>query len=100
MPRDAAAKQRVRSDSRCPRRTRSGTWRSRSRLLRDIAGGYCQNSFLIRQDLLLPLLDPCLILKDRVEFCLICEDLNLIVHDPLLIGQQHLLVLENFLYSH
>ena len=77
-----------------------GVWHSRSRLLCDVGGDRRQNSFLVRQDLFLPLLDVCLVQKDGVEFCLIFEDLNLIAQDSLLVRQQHLLVRENFLYSH
>jgi hypothetical protein len=41
-------------------------------VLRNIAGHHGQDSFLVRQDLPLPLLDPYLILKDHIQSCLIC----------------------------
>ncbi len=87
--------------TRGPQRTRFNRyWHSRSGVLRDVVASHGQNSFLVGQNLLLPLFDPRLILKDRIEFCLICEDLNLIAQEPLLVCQQYRLVLENFLYSH
>ncbi len=65
-----------------------------------VAIDYGQDSFLVCQDLLLALLNPCLILKYGVELCLILDDLNLISQDSFLVREKHLLVLEYFFYSH
>ena len=59
-----------------------------------------QDSFLVRQDLLLAFLDSRLILQHAIEFCLVRENVRLIGEDLLLVSQQHSLVFKYFFHSH